>query len=85
MFTHAALEGNESITTIGGVMFDGASCKFFSAQLSIVQLAGLQTNSKHVIAVLEALPVACAMQIWSKGHCIEYFPVSSITTLPEHA
>ena len=28
VFTDAALEGNESIATIGGVMFDGASCKF---------------------------------------------------------
>ena len=85
MFTDAALEGNESIAMIGGVTFDGAGCEFFSAQLSIVQLASLQTDSRRVIAVLEALPVVCAMQIWSEGHCIEYCPVSSITTPPEHA
>ena len=71
VFTDAALEGNESIATIGDVKFDGASCEFFPAQLSIVQLASLQTDSRHVIAVFEVLPVVCAMQIWSEGHSIE--------------
>ena len=65
VFTDAALEGNESVATIGGVVFDGAICEFFSAKLSDVQLESLQTDSRHVIAVLEVLPVACAMQIWS--------------------
>ena len=42
VFTDAALEGNESIATIGDVTFDGASCEFVPAQLSIVQHASLQ-------------------------------------------
>ena len=65
VFTDAALEVDASLATIGGVVFDGAVCEFFSVKLSDVQLASLQTESKHVIAVLEVLPVACAMKIWA--------------------
>ena len=66
IFTDASLEDNDMKASIGGVMYDGAECEYFSAELSKVQLESLQTESTHVIAVLEVLPVACAMRVWSE-------------------
>ena len=37
-----------------------------SLLLSSVQLSRLQVENMHVIAVLEVLPVACAMSMWAQ-------------------
>ena len=65
VFTDASLEGNDTAAAVGGVMYDGASCEFFSSALRADQLSLLQTECMHVIAVLEVLSVACAVRIWS--------------------
>ena len=42
-------------------MYDGTEC-----ELSIEPLSVWQVENMHVIAVLEVLPVACAMSMWAK-------------------
>ena len=46
-------------------MYDGPSREYFFRALRAGKLSMLQTESRHVIAVLEVLPVACAMRLWS--------------------
>ena len=49
VFTDASLECDDTAAAIGGVMYDGSSCEFFSSALSTGQLSMLQTESRHVI------------------------------------
>jgi hypothetical protein len=66
IFTDAALEQCQSVATIGGVMLDGADVEYSAAKLDPHMLSRLQHETRHVIAVLEVLPVACAFKLWAQ-------------------
>jgi len=67
IFTDAALEGkHDEMATYGGVFLDGERVETFNGRLRQSRLKVLQERTKKVITVLEALPVAAAVDHWKK-------------------